>query len=66
MSKEQFYELIYNSAVVLMKELDSVYKDVVYPLSGLMLTLSNFEIIGKGSTIVDMFKAPKKKDMMMK
>lgn len=61
MSKEQFYELIYNSAVVLMKELDSVYKDVVYPLSGLMLTLSNFEIIGKGSTIVDMFKAPKKK-----
>lgn len=62
MTKDQFYTLIYDSAVVLIKELDSVYKDVVYPLSGLMLTLSNFEIIGKGSTIIDMFKAPKKRN----
>lgn len=61
MTKEQLYTLIYDSAVVLIKELDSVYKDVVYPLTGLMLTLSNFEIIGKGSTIIDMFKASKKK-----
>ncbi|XBW36050.1 hypothetical protein QEN19_001627 [Hanseniaspora menglaensis] len=60
MTRDEFFLLIFDTAVPLVKELDMVYKDTVYPLTGLMLTLSNFEIIGKGSTIVDMFNRPKR------
>lgn len=58
--RDQFYQLILDTAIPLIKELDLIYKDTIYPLTGLMLTLSNFEIIGKGSTIIDMFKRPKR------
>ena len=59
-TRDEFFQLILDSATPLIKELDLVYKDTVYPLTGLSLGLSNFEIIGKGSTIIDMFKKPKK------
>lgn len=58
--RDQFYQLILDTAIPLIKELDLIYKDTIYPLTGLMLTLSNFEIIGKGSTIIDMFNRPKR------
>ncbi|SSD58712.1 related to DNA polymerase eta [Saccharomycodes ludwigii] len=55
-SSKTTYEALYKNAIELMQELDKAYKQVMYPLTNLNMSISNMEILSAGSSVIDLFQ----------